>query len=124
MPTYLNLASRANSWFCLLWRSLYVVALLLGLPNALQARSAAEDTIVVNAKRPEFYLEDNYYSVLEDPTGRLKISDIQSPEWAQRFRVLHGTGQPGNPASIQHLLATHYRTASACRSSGLVPGAL
>ncbi|MBF9239089.1 hypothetical protein I2I05_16925 [Hymenobacter sp. BT683] len=69
------------------------------MSSSLRAAAAPEDTLVVNPALPFIYLQDYYYSVLEDPTGRLTIADVQSPAWAQRFHILRGSGQPPN---IQH----------------------
>jgi hypothetical protein len=105
MPTYLNLASRASNWFYLHRRNVCALLFLLGLLSLQQAHAATEDTLVVNPAQSEFYLEDNYYSVLEDPTGHLTIADVRSAEWARKFRVLRGTRQPGN---IQHPSSTYW----------------
>ena len=70
--------------------------LLLATP----ARAARpEDTLTVHPGQAEIYLEDQYYSILEDPTGHLTLADVRSPAGATRFQRLLGSGQPPN---IQH----------------------
>ncbi|WP_046246293.1 7TM diverse intracellular signaling domain-containing protein [Hymenobacter terrenus] len=63
------------------------------------AHAAPEDTLAVSLARPGLYLEENYYSVLEDPSGRLSIADVQSPAWARRFIKMRDSGHPPN---IEH----------------------
>ena len=93
----------------MLMRRLLLAAALL-LPGLLAARSAAataapEDTLAVNPTEPQFYLADNYYSVLEDPTGRLTLANVQAPAWSRRFVVMRGSGHPPN---IQHPRSTYW----------------
>ena len=64
-----------------------------------------EDTLVVSLSQPQLYLEENYYSVLEDPTGRLTMAQVQSPAWNRRFEAVRGTGHPPN---IQHPRSTYW----------------
>ena len=87
-----------------------LLADLLGSSHPAAAQQARpEDTLVVNPARPQLYVEENDYSVLEDPTGRslmLSISSISisssisSPSswpqvitsrFSQPFRSLHKT---------------------------------
>ncbi|WP_035557398.1 7TM diverse intracellular signaling domain-containing protein [Hymenobacter sp. IS2118] len=75
------------------------------LSASLRAAAAPEDTLVVNPALPFIYLQDYYYSVLEDPTGRLTIADVQSPAWTRRFHTLQGSKQPPN---IQHPSSTYW----------------
>ncbi len=75
---------------------------LLGLLLLLAAPTRAarpEDTLTVHPSQAEIYLNDQYYSILEDPTNRLTLADVRSPAWATRFQRLGGSGQPPN---IQH----------------------
>ena len=76
---------------------LLLLALLWGPARAAQVQP--EDTLAVYPSQAEIYLDDNYYSVLEDPTGRLTLADVRNPTWAGRFRQLRSSGQPAN---IQH----------------------
>ena len=76
---------------------------LLLLPA--RAHAAPEDTLAVSPAHPALYLEENYYSMLEDPTGRLRLADVQSPAWSRRFVVLRGSGHPPN---IQHPRSTYW----------------
>ncbi|MBH8570790.1 hypothetical protein KB206_17990 [Microvirga sp. STS02] len=80
---------------------LLVLALLGGPARAAQP----EDTLAVSPSNPALYLEENYYSMLEDPTGRLRLADVQSPAWSHRFVVLRGSGHPPN---IQHPRSTYW----------------
>ena len=75
----------------------WLLALLLAL-LAGPARAAAtpEDTLAVHPGLAALYLEDNYYSVLEDPSGRLTLAQVQSPHWAGRFQRVLGSGLPPN----------------------------
>jgi hypothetical protein len=87
---------------CLAWRAARhraahtALSLALALGLALPASAAHEDTLVATSTRPAQFLEDQYYSVLEDPTGHLSIGQVSSPAWAGRFSTLAGTGQPPN----------------------------
>ncbi len=89
------------------WRRVLRTGLvfLVLLSASLRATAAPEDTLVVNPALPFIYLQDYYYSVLEDPTGRLTITDVQSPAWARRFHTLRGSTQPPN---IQHPNSTYW----------------
>ena len=80
---------------------LLALALLGGPAFAAQP----EDTLAVSPSNPALYLEENYYSMLEDPTGRLRLADVQSPAWSRRFAVLRGSGHPPN---IQHPRSTYW----------------
>ncbi|QKG51869.1 7TM diverse intracellular signaling domain-containing protein [Hymenobacter sp. BRD67] len=51
------------------------------------------------------YLEDRYYSVLEDPSGHLPIAAVSSPAWASHFATLAGTSLPPN---IRHPRSTYW----------------
>ncbi|MCA1481494.1 7TM-DISM domain-containing protein, partial [Bradyrhizobium sp. NBAIM08] len=64
-----------------------------------------EDTVRVNPAQPELFLTDNLYSVLEDPTGQLRLHDVQNPRWAGRFQQLSTSGQPPN---IQRVQSTYW----------------
>ena len=81
---------------------------LLGLLVLMAAPARAalpEDTLAVYPGQAEIYLDDNYYSILEDPTSHLTLADVRSPAWASRFRRLRGSGQPPN---IQHPRSTYW----------------
>ena len=82
--------------------------LLLGvlLPLVALARTATpEDTLAVRPGLTEVYLDDNYYSLLEDPTGQLTLAEVRGPAWAARFRRQRGSGQPPN---IQYPRSTYW----------------
>ena len=87
-----------------LWRGLWLLLALLAAPAA-RAAPTPEDTLAVRPGQAELYLDDNFYSVLEDPTGRLTLAQVQSPAWAGRFRRLRGSGQPPN---IRHPRSTYW----------------
>jgi len=71
--------------------------LLAGLLGpSLVAQAAPEDTLVVNPAQQAIYLDENYYSTLEDPSGQLTVADLQSPAWSRRFVMMRGSGQPPN----------------------------
>ncbi|MDB5268805.1 MAG: hypothetical protein JWP58_1845 [Hymenobacter sp.] len=84
-----------------------LASVLLWLVLLLPARAHAtpEDTLAVSPAHPALYLEENYYSMLEDPNGRLRLADVQSPAWSRRFVVLRGSGHPPN---IQHPQSTYW----------------
>ena len=90
-----GLVLRRSLWVCLL-------LLLGGLRPAL---ATPEDTLVVSPAQPAIYLDDNLYSVLEDPTGRLTLADVQAPAYARRFAMMRGSGHPPN---IQHTRSTYW----------------
>ena len=84
---------------------LWLLVLLLAWPAAAANAAPPEDTLAVHPGQAEIYLDDQYYSILEDPTGRLTLADIRSPAWVTRFRRLRGSGQPPN---IQHPRSTYW----------------
>ena len=77
----------------------WLLGLLLVLLAAPARAAQPEDTLAVRPGQAAIYLDDQYYSVLEDPTGRLALADVRGAAWANRFRRLRGSGQPPN---IQH----------------------
>lgn len=79
------------------------LALAFGL--ALPAAAAPEDTLVASPTRPAQFVEDRFYSVLEDPAGRLPLRLVSSPAWAGRFATLAGTRLPAN---IRHPRSTYW----------------
>ena len=78
---------------------------LLALSLALPARAAPPDTLVVSPAHAARFLAERYYSVLEDPTGRLPLRAVRSAALAGRFVGLAGTGRPAN---IQHPSSTYW----------------
>ncbi|MBF9222919.1 7TM diverse intracellular signaling domain-containing protein [Hymenobacter ruricola] len=64
--------------------------------SSFPAHAAPEDTLVVNPAQSAIYLDENYYSLLEDPTGRLSFAEVHSPAWSRRFERLRGSGHPSN----------------------------
>jgi len=96
MPTSFYLVACARFWVRLGRGGWSVLPLCLGLFLVRPACAAPEDTVAVKPPRTEFYLDENYYSVLEDPSGRLTVADVQAPAWARRFVVMRGSGHPPN----------------------------
>ncbi|WP_460609634.1 7TM diverse intracellular signaling domain-containing protein [Hymenobacter terrigena] len=92
-----------GSHYPLRWLAGTLFWLLLLLPA--HAHAAPEDTLAMSPSNPAIYLEENYYSILEDPTSRLRLADVQSPAWSRRFVVLRGSGHPPN---IQHPRSTYW----------------
>ena len=62
-----------------------VALLLLGLPRA---GAEASQPVVVDAKTEVILLDKVYFEVLEDPTGRLTLAQVQQPAVAARFGQL------------------------------------
>jgi hypothetical protein len=83
----------------------YAQVLLLALVLPYLASAAPADTLVMHATRPTQFLTDQFYSVLEDTSGRLSLRQVASPALAGRFRTLAGTNQPPN---IQHPASTYW----------------
>ena len=83
----------------------WCLPLLLALAGPARAAALPEDTLVASPARPAQYLNDRFYSVLEDPSGRLPLSQVSSPAYAGRFATLAGTGLPPN---IQHPRSTYW----------------
>ena len=84
---------------------IWLLGLLLVLLGAPVRAIVPEDTLAVRPGQAEVYLDDQYYSILEDPTGRLTLADVRGPAWASRFRRLRGSGQPPN---IRHPRSTYW----------------
>jgi len=82
------------------WAALLVLLLL-----AHRAAAAPEDTLVIEPAHPTRFLDERFYSVLEDPTGRLPLRVVSSPAWVGRFASVAGTAQPPN---IQHTGSTYW----------------
>ena len=78
---------------------------LLLLAAATARAALPEDTLAVYPGQAEIYLDDNFYSLLEDPTNRLTLAQVQRPAWAVQFQRLRGSGQPPN---IQHPRSTYW----------------
>ena len=90
----------------LLRRVLGILLLVNGLLIlVLPSRAAPVDTLIVNPAHSELYLDENYYSILEDPTGRLTLANVQSPAWQRRFVPMRGSG---HPPSIQRIHSTYW----------------
>ena len=109
MPIPTHLAASASNWARRLRCILCALPLLLSQLHPAQAGTAREDTLAVNPARPEQDLEENYYSMLEDPAGRLTVADVELPAWASRFTVMKGSGHPPNiehPRSVYWLRIT------------------
>lgn len=87
------------------WPSAQGLLLVLGLLLPQLASAAPADTLVMHANRPAQFLNDQYYSVLEDTSGHLSLRQVASPALAARFHTLAGTGQPPN---IQHPASTYW----------------
>jgi len=93
-------------------------SLVLALGLALPARAAPEDTLVASPRRPAQYLENQFYSVLEDSSGRLPLRLVSSPAWAGRFATLTGTGRAPN---IRHLRSTYWLRFTVRAEAGPAP---
>ena len=113
---------RPASWLASLlaaWgRPAWCLPLLLALALAASARAAAptpEDTLVASPRHPARFLDDRFYSVLEDPTSRLPLRLVSSPAYAGRFATLAGTGLPPN---IQHPRSTYWLRFTLCAAVG------
>ena len=86
--------------------TLLALAWLAAAPAlAAPAPPAAEDTLVTSPTRPAQYLDDHFYSVLEDPSGRLPLRLVRGPAYAGRFATLAGTRHPRNN---QHPRSTYW----------------
>ena len=85
------------------WCLLLLLALALAAPT--HAATPSEDVLVASPSRPAQFLDDRFYSVFEDPTGRLPLRLVSSPAYAGRFATLAGTGLPAN---IQHPRSTYW----------------
>jgi hypothetical protein len=85
------------------WPHLAGLVLLLALAGP--ADAAPEDTLVASPTHPAQFLEDRFYSVLEDPSGRLGVGQVSSSAWAGRFTTLAGTQRPAN---MQHPSSTYW----------------
>ena len=105
MPIIYHLAARARNWARLLRCSCSAVLVLFGLLSPARAFAAPEDTLALNLTQPGLYLDENYYSMLEDPTSQLTIAEVQSPAWNRRFLMMRGSGHPPN---IQHPQSTYW----------------
>jgi hypothetical protein len=79
------------------------LVLLLGL-LAHCAAAAPEDTLFISPARPNLFLEERFYSVLEDTSGHLPLRVVSSPAWADRFATLTGA----TPPNIQHTGSTYW----------------
>ena len=91
------------------------VVLALVWASCLRASAGTEDTLHIQATATEFFLDDNYYSILEDPSGRLALADVRSPALGRRFTALRGSGQPPNiqrtrSAYWLRITVRHHRT--------------
>ena len=95
------------------------LAVLLALAHS--AAAAPEDTLVASPSRPTQFLHDQYYSVLEDPSGRLRLGQVSSPAYAGRFTTLVGTQRPPN---MQHPSSTYWLRFTVGAGQRLVPGAV
>ena len=103
MPTIHPLLVRITAGRHRLAGALRWLLLLLLLPA--RTHAAPEDTLAVSLATPALYLEENYYSMLEDPTGRLHLTDVLSARWSRRFVAMRGSGHPPN---IQHPRSTYW----------------
>jgi hypothetical protein len=99
-----------------LWAGLASLALLLLLASPTAgAAHPPEATLVASPAHPALFLEDRFYSVLEDPTGRLPLRVVSSPSWAGRFASLAGTQLPAN---IQHPRSTYWLRFTVAAAAG------
>jgi PAS domain S-box-containing protein len=63
---------------------LLLLLVLPGQPAAAATQRSGERLVILTDEREEYPL-GLYLDILEDPTGRLTINDVTSPEWAGRF---------------------------------------
>jgi len=98
-----------------LWAGLASLALLLLVAPPPAGASTPEATLVARPAHPALFLEDRFYSVLEDPTGRLPLHVVSSPAWAGRFSSLAGTQLPPN---IQHPRSTYWLRFTVAATAG------
>ena len=98
------------TWFSGRWRS-GSTWLIAWMPVLLLAFSAAAaplppaDTLLVSAARPAQYVEESFYSVLEDSSNRLPLRVVSSPAYAGRFESMAATHLPPN---IRHPSSTYW----------------
>ncbi|HEX8427114.1 7TM diverse intracellular signaling domain-containing protein [Hymenobacter sp.] len=71
---------RARQWLWLLLMAFFSATFSVGAPLI-----GPEQPLRVEASRAELFIEPYNYSVLEDPTGRLTLQDVQTPPHAARF---------------------------------------
>lgn len=90
-----HLPPRRAIWFSFLTLSIPLLLCLLLVSSPAGARPA--DTLRVRAGLEELFIDPALYSVLEDPSGRLTLTDVRQPAWARQFR-------PGNtiPTTMDH----------------------
>ncbi|WP_375437459.1 7TM diverse intracellular signaling domain-containing protein [uncultured Hymenobacter sp.] len=81
------------------WLWLSLIALLPATFSTGAPLIDSEQPLRVEASRAELFIEPYNYSVLEDPTGRLTLRDVQLPQHAARFvlgsRTATNMEQPG-----------------------------
>jgi hypothetical protein len=90
------------------WLRTILVLLLVGSLTPGSVAAPREDTLRVHAGVNELYMEPSFYSVLEDPSGRLSLQDILRPEWNKRFQsgeLTSGGKQAGN---IEHTTSAYW----------------
>ncbi|MDQ2772547.1 MAG: transposase [Bacteroidota bacterium] len=88
-------------YFATLFRFVLLMALLL--PGPQWARAEATVPVVVDAKTEVILLDKVYFDVLEDPTGRLTLAQVQQPAAAARFGTL-----PGQPYTMRQPGAAYW----------------
>ena len=66
------------------------------LPSPSTVKLAAVRPVVIDAQTPVALLDTSYFEVLEDPTGRLTLAQVQQPAVATRFGRL-----PGQPYTMR-----------------------
>jgi hypothetical protein len=92
----------ASHWLWLLLTVLLTVSSTCAAP----ARTP-EQPLRIEAGRAELFIDLFNYSVLEDPTGHLTLSDVQRPEVAARFVLGSRTATSmGHPGSVYWLRLT------------------
>ncbi|UPL49053.1 7TM diverse intracellular signaling domain-containing protein [Hymenobacter sublimis] len=86
---------RRAIWFSFLTLSIPLLLCLSLVSSPASARPA--DTLRVRTGLEELFVDPSLYSVLEDPSGKLTLTDVQQPTWASQFR-------PGNtiPTTMDH----------------------
>ncbi len=94
-------------WFRPMGYGLLAFAAVNGSLVVYEAQAASvhhdEKVLILQATDRELLIAPDFYSVLEDTSGRLSLHDVQQPEWAARF-------VPASIASssVQHLGSAYW----------------
>ncbi len=83
-PVFPHFPPRRATWFSSLTLSILLFMSSLCAPSA-AARTA--DTLRVSSALDELFVDPAFYSVLEDPTGKLTLNQVRQPARAGQFRA-------------------------------------